>query len=173
MDKTKPFWRRKSLPSFPLCTPTTPRREDSTHEKTRLFLYLKIASREKEPRVKVESEGVVLEWTTNAAGGPTPVTPNDDGVRDRGTTTAKSRRQVLKNRRRVRRRFRRTARQKHHHHTARQKHHHHRSGPREEDKSSSILWKERREEEMASSSKRRRRRRNHLKRRPMWRKRDG
>ena len=160
MDKTKPFWRRKSLPSFPLCTPTTPRREDSTHEKTRLFLYLKIASREKEPRVKVESEGVVLEWTTNNAGGPTPVTPNDDGVRDRGTTTAKSRRQVLKNRRRVRRRFRRTARQKHHHH---------RSGPREEDKSSSILWKERREEEMASSSKRQ----NNRKRRPMWRKRDG
>ena len=161
LDKTKPFWRRKSLPSFPLCTPTTPRREDSTREKTRLFLYLKIASREKEPRVVEESEGVVLEWTTNNAGGPTPVTPNDDGVRDRGTTTAKSRRQVLKNRRRVRRRFRRTARQKHHHH---------RSGPRcEEDKSSSILWKERREEEMASSSKRQ----NNRKRRPMWRKRDG
>ena len=164
MDKTKPFWRRKSLPSFPLHTPTTPRREDSTREKTRLFLYLKNRIEGERAACCQESEGVVLEWTTNNAGGPTPVTPNDDGVRDRGTTTAKSRRQVLKNRRRVRRRFRRTARQKHHHH--------HRSGPhhREEDKSiRSILWKERREEEMASSSKRQ----NNRKRRPMWRKRDG
>ena len=165
MDKTKPFWIHATKVSLFLFiySHDSSKRGHSTHEKTR-FLYLIIAkSREKEPRV-VESEGVVLEWTTNNAGGPTPVTPKDDGVRDRGTTTAKSRRQVLKNGRRVRRRFRRTARQKHHHH--------HRSGPhhREEDKSiRSILWKERREEEMASSSKRQ----NNRKRRPMWRKRDG